>query len=147
MYRVLILWAPDTVENKAVVSSVARALESDSSRATALKATEATIADINGSDVVVFGAGRTGAEDMPADFADFLRVFKGVTLAGKTAGFFSFGPEKATARLRKSLKDTEIAEIDEDPLFNGQTQETPAIITQWARKLIGFHQEVRNGRT
>ncbi len=147
MYKVLILWAPDTADNQAVVGSVVRALESDSSHATARKAVEATIADINGSDVVVFGAGKTGAEDVPADFSEFLRTFKGVTLAGKTAGFFSFGSEKATARLRKSLKDTEVSEIDEDPLFNGQIQETPAIITQWARRLMGFHQEVRNGRT
>lgn len=146
MYKVLILWAPDTAENQAVVSALTHALESENTRTVARKAAEATIADINGSDLIVFGAGRTGSDEVPADYADFLRIFKGITLPGRTAGFFSLGSEKATARLRKALKDTEIVQIDEDPVFNGQTQDSPAAISQWARKLLGFHQEMRNAR-
>jgi flavodoxin len=147
MYKVLILWAPDTAENQAVVGILTRALETENSRAVAKKAAEATIADINCSDLVVFGVGRTGAEDVPADYVEFLRIFKGITLAGRSAGFFSLGSEKATARLRKALKETEIAQAEDDPLFNGQSQDTPAFVAQWARKLLGFHQEVLNARS
>jgi flavodoxin len=146
MYKVLILWAPDTAENQAVVNTVTRALESERSHALAMKAAEATIAEVNGADLVVFGAGRTGTEDVPADYTEFLRIFKGVTLAGRTAGFFSFGSEKATARLRKALKDTEISQIEEDPLFNGQMQDAPAAIARWASMILDFHQEARNAR-
>ena len=147
MYKVLILWAPDTVENQAVVSALARALENENTRAVASKAAEATIADVNGSDLIVFGAGKTGADDAPPDYAEFLRIFKGVTLAGKTACFFSLGVEKATARLRKALKDTEIAQVEEELVFNGQVQDVTAMIAQWARKLLGLHKEARNARS
>jgi flavodoxin len=147
MYKVLILWAPDSAENQAVVSALTRALESENTHAVAAKAAVATIADINGSDLVVFGAGRTGAEDIPADYAELLRIFKGITLAGRTAGLFSFGSEKATARLRRALKDTEIAQIEEEPVFNGQVQDESALVAQWARKLLGFAQGVRNARS
>jgi flavodoxin len=147
MYKVLILWAPDTAENQALVNALARALEGENAATLARKASEATIADVNASDLVVFGAGRMGTEDVPADFTEFLRIFKGITLAGRTAGFFSFGSEKATGRLRKALKETEIAQNEEDPVFNGHVQDAPALLVEWAKKLMGFHQEVRNAHS
>ena len=122
MYKVLILWAPDNAENQALVNTVAHSFEGGTASAVARKAAEATIADINCSDLIVFGAGKTAGDEAPADYADLIRIFKGITFAGRTAGFFSLGSEKATARLRKALRDTEIAQIEDDPVFNGQAQ-------------------------
>src|SRR5208337_4185034 len=122
MYNVLILWAPDTAENRKLVDSVARALEMSKVSLLVRGAAEATIADVNAADIVIFGAQKTHTTDAPAEFSEFLRIFKGITLAGRTAGFFSMGAEKATARLRKALKDTEISQSDDDPLFNDQKQ-------------------------
>ena len=50
MYKVLILWAPDTAENQAVVRPSRRRWKARTPRTVARKAAEATIADINGSD-------------------------------------------------------------------------------------------------
>jgi flavodoxin len=152
MHRVLLLWAPDTAENRRVIDAVDEAFSAAKLASLVKKAAEATVADITASEIVVFGTQKTGTAELPAEYSEYLRVFKGITLAGRTAGFFSVGPEKATARLRKALKDTEIAQIEEDPLFRdqkaGSTEEnlpdTTAQIAAWVRKLVGFHQERKN---
>ena len=146
MYNVLILWAPDTAENRKLVDSVARALEMSKVTLLVKGAAEATIADVNAADIVIFGAQKTNTTDAPAEFSEFLRIFKGITLAGRTAGFFSMGAEKATARLRKALKDTEISQSEEDPLFVDQKPGTPASVLEWSQKLIAVHQEMQNAR-
>ncbi len=144
MYSVLILWAPDTTENRKIVDAVARVFDELKARSTTKRAAEATIADITASEIVLFGVEKAGASELPSDFSEWLRVFKGISLAGRTAGFFSMGGEKATARLRRVLKDTEIAQRDDDPLFADLRQPDMA---DWARKLISAHREMKNGRT
>jgi flavodoxin len=108
------------------------------------KVTDANIADFTRADIVVFGTQKTGTSDLPPDYAECVRVFKGVTLAGRTAGLFSMGAEKATGRLRKALKDTEISTLEEDPLFSEPKSGGPAEIAAWVKKLVAFHQESKN---
>jgi flavodoxin len=146
MYNVLILWAPDTAENRKLVDAVARALEQTKVTLLVKGAAEATIAEVNAADIVVFGAQKTNSADVPVEFSEFLRIFKGITLAGRTAGFFSMGAEKATARLRKALKDTEISQSEEDPLFADQKQGISLSVQEWSQKLIAVHQERQNAR-
>ncbi len=146
MYNVLILWAPDTADNRKVVEAVKKGLESAKAALVVKGAAEATIVDVNAADIVVFGVQKPAAADLPPDFNEFMRIFKGITLAGKTAGFFSMGNEKATARLRKALKDTEISQLEEDPLFGDQRQGPPPSIADWSLKLIDVHQEMHNAR-
>ena len=147
MYNVLVLWAPDTAENRKLVDVAARALEQPNVRLLVKAAAEATIADINAADIVVFGAQKTGAAEVPAEFSDFLRIFKGITLAGRTAGFFSMGTEKASTRLRKALKDTEIQQSEEDPLLTDQKPGGAASVLEWSQRLVAAHQEMRNARS
>lgn len=146
MYNVLILWAPDTAENRKLVETVARSLEQAKVSLLVKGAAEATIADVSAADIVVFGAQKTSTNDVPAEFSEFLRIFKGITLAGRTAGFFSMGAEKATARLRKALKDTEILQSDDDPVFADQKQGTSISLAEWSQKLIAVHQEKQDAR-
>ena len=146
MYKVLILWAPDTAENRKIVDVVARALEQSKVSLLVKAAAEATIADITAADIVVFGAQKTGTTEVPTEYSDFLRIFKGITLAGRTAGFFSMGTEKATARLRKALKETEITQSEEDPLLTDQKPGGPASVLEWSQKLFAAHQEMQNAR-
>ena len=56
------------------------------------------------------------------------------------------GTEKATSRLRKALKDTEIVQSDDDPLFNDQKQGGAPSITEWSEKLVGTHEEMQRAR-
>jgi flavodoxin len=146
MYNVLVLWAPDNAENRKLVDSVARALEQANVTLIVKGASEATIADVNGADIVVFGVQKVASADVPPEYSEFLRIFKGITLAGRTAGFFSMGAEKATGRLRKALKETEIHFSEEDPLFSDQKQGSPSQATEWSVKLIGTHQELLHAR-
>jgi flavodoxin len=145
MYNVLILWAPDTAENRKLVDTVARTLEQAKVKLVVKGAAEATVADVTVADILVFGVQKTVPNEVPAEFSEFLRIFKGITLAGRTAGLFSMGPEKATGRMRKALKDTEINVSDEDPLFSDQKPGTSPV-TEWAEKLIGAHQELQHAR-
>jgi hypothetical protein len=147
MYSVLVLWAPDTAENRKVVDLVTKAFDEAKIESLAKKVTDATIADINAAQIVVFGSQKSNGAEVPPEYAECLRVFKGVTFAGKTAGFFSTGTEKATARLRKSLKDTEVAQLDDDPVFLEQKPNVASEISSWAARLLSAHQELHHVRT
>ena len=146
MYNVLILWAPDSAETRKVVEVVRAAFNEGKYKTTIKKADESSIVDIAAADVVIFGLQKSAAADLPPEYSDLLRVFKGVTLAGRAAGVFSVGSEKASAKMRKSLKDTEVAIFEEDPLFSNEKPEKVSEVTEWARKLAGFFQEVRAAR-
>ena len=144
MHSVLILWAPDSAENRRVIEAVTGAFDAAMLAPLAKKAIEASIADVNAAEIVVFGSQKTNSSEVPPDYSEFLRVFKGVTLAGRTAGLFSMGSEKSTGRLRKALKDTEIQTLEEDPLFSDPKSGTPPEIAAWVKKLVAFHQESKN---
>lgn len=144
MHSVLILWAPDTAENRRVVEAVTGAFDAAMLSSVAKKVTEASIADFTAVDIVVLGVQKTSNSDLPPDYVECVRVFKGITLAGRTAGLFSVGSEKVTGRLRKALKDTEIATSEEDPLFSDPKTGATAEIGAWVKKLIAFHQESKN---
>jgi flavodoxin len=147
MYNVLILWAPDTAENRRIVEAVAGAFNDNKTTTSVKKATEAIVADVTRSDIIVFGTQKTGNGDLPAEFSECLRYFKGINLAGRTTGLFSMGTEKATARLRKALKETDITQLDDDPLFTDQKPGKPVEVVEWAKKLVQLHQELHNART
>ena len=144
MYSVLILWAPDSTENRRIVDAISRVFDELKTTTVVKPASEATIADVTGTEIVLCGGEKPGSADLPPEDSEWIRVFKGVTLAGRTAGFFSMGSERATARLRKALKDTEIAQRDDDPLFVDSRQ---ADMADWARKLVSAHREMKNGRS
>ncbi|MGD0727425.1 MAG: hypothetical protein ABSB63_17900 [Spirochaetia bacterium] len=144
MHSVLILWAPESAENRRVVEAVTGAFDAAMLAPLAKKVAEASIADITAAEIVVLGTQKTNSSDLPPEYAECLRVFKGVTLAGRTAGLFSMGSEKATGRLRKALKDTEISTWEEDPLFSDPKSGAPAEIAAWVKKLVAFHQESKN---
>jgi len=146
MYNVLILWAPDSIENRKNVDSLFHAFEPMKITAIMKTAAESTIADINNAQIVVLGAQKNGVSEVPADYAELLRIFKGIILAGRTAGFFSLGAEKSTARLRKALKDTEISQFDDEPVFADQKPGSGLEIAEWVRKLLTFHKEMLNAR-
>jgi flavodoxin len=147
MYNVVVLWAPDSADNRRIVDMVARALEQTKVELRLKTASEATIADLAAADIVVFGAQRVPAGEAPAEYADLLRIFHGITLAGRTAGFFSMGTDKATVRLRKALKETEIQQLEDDPLFTDQKPGPQPSVTEWVQRLVGAHQEMQHARS
>jgi flavodoxin len=146
MYNVLILWAPDSAETRKAAESVRAAFNEGRFKTILKKADESSIVDVAAADVVIFGLQKSGSAEVPPEFSDLLRVFKGVTLAGRAAGVFSVGSEKASAKMKKSLKDTEVSLFEEDPLFSNDKPDKASEVSDWARKLAGFFQEVRSAR-
>jgi|WetSurMetagenome_2_1015567.scaffolds.fasta_scaffold282648_2 hypothetical protein len=146
MYNVLILWAPDTAENRRVIEAVAGAFSDAKHVPQAKLVSDAIVADVTGADIIVFAAQKTAAADLPVEFNECMRYFKGITLAGRTAGLFSMGSEKSTAKLRKALKDTEISQLEDDPLFTDQKPGKSAEVTEWVKKLLQLHQELHHAR-
>ena len=126
---------------------VARALEQTKVALRLKSASDATIADLTAADILVFGAQKAPAGETPPEYTDFLRIFRGITLAGRTAGFFSMGTDKATVRLRKALRETEIQQLDDDPLFADQKPGAQPSLAEWAQRLVGAHQEMQHARS
>jgi flavodoxin len=146
MYNAVVLWAPDSADNRRIVEVVARALEQTKVALRLKNAAEATIADLTAADILIFGVQKVPAGDAPSEYSDLLRIFRGITFAGRTAGFFSMGTDKATVRLRKALKETEILLLDDDPLFTDQKPGAQPLVTEWAQRLVGAHEEMQNAR-
>jgi len=146
MYNVLILWAPDSAETRKIAEAVRAAFNEGRFKTTLKKADESSIVDVAAADVIIFGVQKSPAADVPPEYAELLRIFKGVTLAGRAAGVFSVGPEKASSKMKKSLKETEVSLFEEDPLFPSDKQDKISEVGDWARKLAGFFQEVRSAR-
>jgi hypothetical protein len=146
MHNVLILWAPDTPENRKVVDAVTAAFSNAKLSPSVKRAADATAADLTAAEIVVFGAQKPGNADISPDYNECIRFFRGITLAGRTAGFFSMGSEKASARLRKALKDTEITQSDEEPLYTDHKQGMSPEMSDWVRRLVGIYKEIQNAR-
>ena len=140
MFSVLITWAPDTTENRRVVDAVRAAFDDLKLDTKVEKAAECSIAHLATADIVVIGIQKWGTAEVHPDFSELVRVFKGVTLAGRTAGIFSIGTERASARMRKALKDTEISLLEDDPVFADQKTGKSPEIADWAKKLAAFTQ-------
>ena len=94
MHNVLILWAPDTAENRRVVEAVAGAFSDAKLAPLAKKVTDASVADVTGAEIIVFGAQKTGTTDLPPEFNECVRYFKGITLARQDRGSFLHGHGK-----------------------------------------------------
>jgi flavodoxin len=147
MPSVFITHAPDTSEARKTVDLVRAAFESARFSASSKPAAQATMPDLAGADLVVFGLQKTGAADHPEELADLLRALKGVNLAGRVVGFFSLGGEKASVRLRKVLRDTDAAISDEEPALGDARPSRPADIDSWTGKLSAQLQDLRRARS
>lgn len=76
MYNVVVLWAPDSADNRRIVEMVARALEQTKVALRLKSASEATIADLTAADILVFGAQKVPAGEAPSEYSDLLRIFR-----------------------------------------------------------------------
>jgi len=146
MYNVVILWAPDSAENRRVAEAMRAALDAGKFTAIAKKAAESSIVDVVAADLIVIGLQKSGAAEVPTEYFELMRIFKGITLAGRAAAVFSVGAEKASQKIRKSLKDTEISLFEDDPIFVDQKSDKVPEAGEWARKVAGFLEEVRVSR-
>jgi flavodoxin len=147
MHSVFITYAPDTADTRKTVDQVRGAFEAASFAVSAKPAAASLVPDLAGADLIVFGLQKTGPSDAPAELAELLRSLKGVNLAGRAAGFFSFGTDRASARLRKVLRDADAALSEDEPAFAEQKPSRQAEIEAWAKKLSALVQDLRHARS
>jgi flavodoxin len=144
MYNLFISYAPDSQENRKSVEEVQAAFDSSQFKTVVKKAAESAVTDLAGADIVLFCSEKTGSSEMHPDFAEIARASKGANFAGKTAGFFSFGSEKACSKLRKALHDSNISLFDDEPAV-GEKDQKSTDLKEWAGRLAAFHRDRRGG--
>jgi hypothetical protein len=147
MHSVFITYAPDSADARRTVDLVSASFDPAVFTVSAKPAAAAAMPDLAGADLVVFGLEKAQGADAPADFTELLRSLKGVNLGGRSAGIFSLGADKASAKLRKALRDTDITLVEDEPsLPTDHKPFTPAEIEAWTRKLSSSLLELRRAR-
>ena len=147
MHSVFITYAPDSADARKTIEQVRAAFEAASFAVVAKPAATAAMPDLAGADLVVFGLQKADAGDSPEELSELLRSLKGVNLAGRAVGFFSLGADKASARLRKVLRDTDAVLSEDEPGFGDARPTRPADIESWVKKLTALLQDLRRART
>ncbi len=147
MPSVFITHAPDSPDARKVVEAVRAAFEAARFTVSGKPAASAQMPDLNGADLVVFGLQKTGTADSPEGTAELLRALKGVNLAGRAVGFFALGPEKASARIRKVLRDSDAMVSEDEPVFAEAKPIRQPDIEAWAKKLAAQLQDLRRARS
>jgi hypothetical protein len=144
MLNLIISYAPDGIENRKIVDEVRGAFETAGCRTVVKKAADTSITDLAAADIMLFGLQKPAIAELHPDFNELVRIFKGVNLAGKTVGFFSFNAEKASARLRRALLDSDPSSFDEEPALGDGDSERHADLQGWVVRVTAFHQEARH---
>jgi hypothetical protein len=147
MHSVFITYAPDSADARRTVDQVRAAFDPAVFSVSAKPVAATAMPDLAGADLVVFGLQKAQGGDAPADYAELLRSLKGANLGGRAAGIFSLGADKASAKLRKVLRDTDITLLDDEPALPAdQKPFPPAEIEAWARKLSSSLLDMRRAR-
>lgn len=143
MQQVFVTYAPDTPDARRIAEDVQAAFEGPEAVVALKPAAQASILDIEPADLVLFGVGRADA-DIPADYAELVRVFAGCNLAGRAAAFFPLGAARASAALRRALRPTEISALEEEPAVGDKAGRSE--LRDWAIVVKEFLKGVRDGR-
>jgi hypothetical protein len=146
MHNLLICYAPDSPENRKAAEEIQASVDGGTYSVTVKPARESSVVDIAHAELMLFGCQKAGSADTPADFDELLRIFKGANLAGKTCAFFALGTEKASGRLRRGLRDTDISVMEDEPVLADRGTARSGDIREWTRKVTAYFQETLRAR-
>jgi hypothetical protein len=141
MYRLTILYAPEDEEYAVPAKQLGDVFTKLNLDVVVKAAKDAAIPDILAADIVVFGSSVTQRSSLHPHFAEMLRAFEGINLAGKLSGFLSYGSNNAPVLFRKALRDTDISEFNRDLIVNSRGVDT-ADLESWAK---GLYEKFREG--
>ena len=139
METVVIIFASDSPEAKAQAEELHAALDPGRTAAMLVEGSRSSFTNLAAADIVVLGGSKTA--DIPPEFSEIVRASKGANLAGKTAAFFSPGPEKTSAKLRKALRDSDISMFDDELV---QRDSNRGAVRAWTERLLEFHRAKRH---
>ena len=123
--KVLVVYEDGCESLETIAKQVKSALGSKASVKTR-SATDVALAEILAADAYAFGVDDADAHA----WTEFNRLFKGIHLAGRKAGFFS-STKNGTKRLKKNFSDAELSVLAGD-LIAGDSKETES----WAESLV-----------
>jgi hypothetical protein len=139
-YKVLVVVESDSGRLDEAGRELAKGLESEPCDTKVRASSAAVVSDVLWADVVLLGyddeksLGQTG-------FKELNRAFRGINLAGRTAGLFHVTAAEAPALLRRMLKDTDIALFPE--ILSAVAGRDVAV---WVRAVVRSHREMIDAR-
>jgi flavodoxin len=139
MDTVIIIYSSDSPETKAQAEELRAALDPARAEATLVEGSRSSFTNVAAADIVVLGGSKTA--DIPSDFSEIVRASQGANLAGKTAAFFSPGPDRTSAKLRKALRDSDITVLDDDLVLQDGNR---GAVKAWTEKLLKLHEAKRH---
>ena len=142
MYRLVILYAPDTSDLSGPLAALGRSLERPDVEVNVKAASQALFPDVLAADMALFCSGDCKEHSAHPDFSEMVRAFTGVNFAGKFAGLISFKGNQSPHLFRQSLKDTGIEVHTEDLDLDGDQAERKTL-QNWADR---FYQAFKDGR-
>ncbi|MBN2535885.1 MAG: flavodoxin family protein [Spirochaetales bacterium] len=140
MFRVIILYAPDEETILETAKNIKAAFNNEKCETAVKAAKNALIPDIAASDIVILGSKTEGKKPVHSDFKEIIRALHGINLAGRIAGFFSFGLDATITSFKEALLDSDIT-IYKDNLLIKDGQNNSSEISIWVKKLIVYHKE------
>jgi len=133
MVRLTILYAPEDEEYADPAKQLGGTFSELGLDVAVKAAKNAEIPDILAADIVILGSS-VFKPDLHPHFAEMVRAFKGINLAGKCVGFLSYNGNNAPKLFRRALRDTDIYEFNRDLVINSG-HVLPAELMNWAKEL------------
>jgi flavodoxin len=145
MKRVVIIYAPDDeiVQQSAV--AIKSTFVNEHYSVTIKHARDAHMPDFAGVEIVILGSNKEDKRSIHTDFTEIIRALKGINLAGRIAGIFSFDTDETEKDFIKALYDSGISIFEKGLLIKDGKIDTK-VIKDWVKQIItGYHRKDRNG--
>jgi flavodoxin len=140
MFRVIILYAPDEETITTIAAVIETAFHNERCVTAVKAAKDALIPDIAGSDIVILGSKAEGKKPIHPDYKEIVRALRGINLAGRIAGIFTFEHDGTVDSFKQVLNDSDIT-IYEKSLFIESGQWDQAVITEWAQNILLYYKD------
>lgn len=140
MYKVIILYAPDEKTIVDTVNDIEIAFNNENCITAVKAAKNALIPDIAASEIVILGSKAEGKRLIHSDFKEIIRSLRGINLAGRIAGIFSFDQEETFVSFKQALNDSDITVFGKSLLIkNGQPDSSAT--AAWAKKILTYYKD------
>lgn len=141
-YPVLIVFSPESSSLSTVSNSMAPIFDPSRFAVTVLPAARATISDLLGAEILVFGS-NDEANFSHGGFASLREALAAADLGRRTAGLFSSISSISVQNLNIMLKDTGVQLIDAPLLIKSSWDDpkTGEVLKDWVKRLLAAHEQ------
>jgi flavodoxin len=137
MIQLLILYAPEQSALKKCAESLQKAFDKKIFRTIVRSAAKSHLPDIASAQAVILGCRAQDGAPVHADFAEMVRSFSGVNLAGRCAGFFGEKGSATAGEFASALADSDIV-IYGEPLVLDEKGFDAQKMKRWTAQFSTF---------